>query len=40
MMLSVNLVNALKIIHNRLDGKDIDWAVTGSTAFILQGIQY
>ncbi|MEK7493879.1 MAG: hypothetical protein AAB630_01845 [Patescibacteria group bacterium] len=37
-MLSEQFINALKIVAKRMEGNDITWAVIGSGALVLQGI--
>jgi hypothetical protein len=38
-MLDSSYVTALKVIYNNLSDKDVVWALTGSTAFIIQGMK-
>jgi hypothetical protein len=37
-MLAARYLNALRVIIRRLEGRAIDWAVTGSCGFALQGL--
>lgn len=37
-MLAQKYLNVLQKIYNKLSGTNINWVITGSTAFIIQGI--
>ncbi|SDT49458.1 hypothetical protein SAMN05444162_4579 [Paenibacillaceae bacterium GAS479] len=39
-MINSEFVSILKLLNERLESRDINWAITGSTNFALQGLAY